>query len=185
MGDSGNDADHGTHYTHAAMEEDDFISKTRRKRHMTDLQVAGAALVKLSPEQLARMQLPEELREAVLECKRYTKHEAIRRQMQYIGRIMRNIDAGPILAQLAALEAPSKRQTALFHVAERWRQDLLADPASIALFVKEFPSADPDRLRELVTAAQEEKRGAKPPKNFRELFHVLNALVQDHSGKRP
>jgi ribosome-associated protein len=167
------------------MEEDDFISKSERKRQMTGLQVAGAALVKLSPEQLARLRLPEELREAVLECKRYTKHEAIRRQMQYIGRIMRNIDAGPILSQLAALEAPSRRQTALFHVAERWRQDFLADPESIDLFVKEFPAADPARLRELVAAAKEEKRAAKPPRNFRELFHVLNALVQDHSGKAP
>jgi ribosome-associated protein len=167
------------------MEEDDFISKTQRKRRMTELQVAGAALVKLSAEQLARFDLPDNLREAVLECKRFTRHEAIRRQMQYIGRIMRNLDPGPITAQLAALEAPSKRQTALFHVAERWRTDLLADPDSIERFVKEFPAANAERLRELVAKAREEKKAAKPPKNFRELFHVLNAAVQDYSRKDP
>ncbi len=98
---------------------------------------------------------------------------------------MRNIDAEPILAQLEALEAPSKRQTALFHLAERWRTDLLADPGSIARFVQEYPGADPHRLRQLVTAVQEEKSDAKSPKHFRELFHVLNAIVQDHGRKNP
>jgi len=168
-----------------AMEEGDFISKTRRKRQMKDLQDVGAALVKLSAEQLARLDLPESLRDAVLECKRFTKHEAIRRQMQYIGRIMREIDAGPIAEQLARLEAPSRRHTALFHVAERWRTEILADPGAVARFVKEFPEADPHRLRELADTAREEQRGSKPPRNFRELFHVLNAIVQDHARRHP
>lgn len=167
------------------MEEDDFISKTQRKRHMTQLQGVGAALVKLNAEQLARIDLPEMLREAVIECQRLTKHEAVRRQKQYIGKIMRNIDAEPILAQLEALEAPSRRQTALFHLAEQWRTDILADPGSIARFVQEYPDADPDRLRSLVTAVKEEKSDAKSPKYFRELFHVLNAIVQDHGRKNP
>ena len=167
------------------MEDDDFISKTSRKREARQLQDVGAALVKLNAEQLARIDLPQALREAVIECQRLSKHEAIRRQKQYIGKIMRNIDAEPILAQLEALEAPSKRQTALFHLAERWRTDLLADPASIARFVQEYPGADPHRLRRLVTAVQEEKSDAKSPKHFRELFHVLNAIVQDHGRKNP
>src|ERR1700674_6053709 len=101
------------------MEDDDFISRPRRKRQMTELQVAGAALVKLSREQLERLDIPEPLREAVLECKRFTKHEAIRRQMQFIGRIMRELDTAPIAEQLAAIHAPSRRQSALFHLAER------------------------------------------------------------------
>ena len=167
------------------MEENDFTSKTRRKRQMQQLQDAGVALVKLSREQLARLELPEPLLEAVLDCKRYTKHEAIRRQMQYIGRLMRDLDAGPIVERLAAIEAPTRRQTALFHVAERWRQELMRDPEAIARFVAEFPQADAQRLRELVASAREEKRAAKPPKHFRELFHLLNALLQDHSGRHP
>src|SRR5437763_1816474 len=102
------------------MEEDDFISKTRRKQQMRELQDLVAALVKLSKEQLGRIDMPENLRDAIEDCRRFTKHEAIRRQMQYIGRVMRDIDAAPIAAQLAQIEAPSKRQTALFHVAEKW-----------------------------------------------------------------
>ena len=167
------------------MDEDEFISKTQRKKQMTDLQKVGAELVRLSPEQLARIEMPESLREAVLACKRFTKHEAIRRQMQYIGRIMRDIDAGPIAAQLAEIEAPSKRQSALFHVAERWRADLLDEPDAVARFVKEFPEADPHRLRSLADEAREERRASKPPRSYRELFHVLNALLQDHARRHP
>ena len=167
------------------MEEDDFISKTRRKREMTELQDLGAALVKLSKEQLARIDMPESLRDAIDECRRFTKHEAIRRQMQYIGRIMRNIDAGPIAAQLAEIEAPSKRQTALFHVAEQWRADMVESADAIARFVGEFPEADAKRLQELATQAREEKRTSKPPRSYRELFHVLNSFLQEHGRRRP
>jgi ribosome-associated protein len=148
---------------------------------MHDLQGIGAALVKLSPERLSRLDIPEVLREAVLDAQRFTKHEARRRQVQYIGKIMRDIDAGPIIEQLNALEAPTRKQTAVFHVAEKWRQALVDDPEKVAAFVKEFPEAEPHRLRELATSAGEEKRTGKPPKQFRELFHVLNAILQDHS----
>ena len=101
------------------------------------------------------------------------------------GRIMRDIDAGPIAAQLAQIEAPSKRQTALFHVAERWRADLVEQPDAIARFVEEYPEADPQRLRELAEKAREEKRTSKPPRRYRELFHVLNAFLQDHARRHP
>ena len=114
------------------MDEDDFISKTQRKKQMSELQDVGAALVKLSEEQVKRLELPETLREAVLDCQKITKHEGRRRQMQYIGKIMRDIDADPIMEQLNALEAPSKKQTAVFHVAEKWRQALVDDPEQVA-----------------------------------------------------
>ena len=164
-------------------EEDDFISKTRRKRQMTDLQKLGAELVKLSPEVLARIEMPAELREAVTECKRFSKHEAVRRQMQYIGRIMRDLDAAPIAEQLAALQAPSRRQTALFHVAERWREEMLREPAALERFAREFPQADAARMGKLVSAAREEQRTGKAPKHFRQLFHAINAVLQEQAKK--
>jgi ribosome-associated protein len=167
------------------MEEDDFISKTQRKKQMTELQDVGAQLVGLSAEQLARFELPESLRDAVENARGMTRHEARRRQIQYIGKLMRNVDAGPIVEQLAALTAPSRRQTALFHVAERWRQEMLADPEAVARFVREFPEADPHRIKVLVEDAREEKRTARPPRQFRELFHLLTAIVQDHARRRP
>lgn len=163
------------------MDEDEFISKTRRKRQMTELQDVGAALVKLSPEQLARMGLPEALREAILECKRFRKHEAVRRQMQYIGRLMREVDPAPIVEKLAAIEGPSRKQTALLHVVEKWRDDMLRDPEAVARFASEFPQADVGRLRALAAAANAERKGARAPKHFRELFHAINTIVQDHA----
>src|SRR5258706_1559017 len=113
------------------MEDDHSISKTQRKKQMHDLQGLGMDLVKLTPEKLARLDLPEALRDAVVEAQRFTKHEARRRQLQYIGRIMRDIDAEPIAEQLKALEAPSRKQTAVFHVAEKWRQALIDDPTNV------------------------------------------------------
>ena len=166
------------------MDEDEFISKTQRKKQMTDLQKVGAELVRLSPEQLARIEMPESLREAVLACRRFTKHEAIRRQMQYIGRIMRDIDAGPIAQQLASMSAPSRKQTALFHLAEKWRDEMLADPEAIARFASEFPGADARLLRQLCERAGAERRADRPPKHYRELFHVLNGVIQQHTRQQ-
>ena len=164
-------------------DEPDFTSKTQRKKEMHDLQAIGAALVKLSPEKLARIDLPESLREAVVEAKRFTKHEALRRQLQYIGRIMRDIDAAPIAEQLRALEAPSRKQTAVFHVAEKWRLSILDDASQADAFAKEYPGADPARLKALANDAMEEKRLGKSPRQFRALFHELNTILQGHSRK--
>ena len=163
------------------MDEDEFISKTRRKRQMTELQDVGAALVKLSPEQLRRMDLPESLLEAVLACKKFTKHEAVRRQMQYIGRLMRDVDPAPIVERLNAIEAPSRQQTALLHLAEQWRDDMLRDPAAVDRFSREFPHADAHRLRVLVSAAGEERKAKRAPKHFRELFHAINGAIQEQA----
>jgi len=159
-------------------EDDDFISKTRRKKEMHGLQKLGKELVELSPETLARIDMPETLREAVMECKRFNKHEAIRRQMQYIGRIMRDIDAEPIAAQLAQMKAPSARDTALFHLAEKWRTELVDDPAALDRFSRDFPDADPSRLRTLVEKTRADRASGKGPRSFRELFHFVNAAVQ-------
>ena len=165
------------------MEEEDFISKSQRKRDSTALQKLGAELVELAPEQLARIDMPENLREAILACKRFSKHEAVRRQMQYIGKLMRDLDAGPIAQQLAQLHAPSRAQTAVFHRAEQWRTDMLDDPAAIDRFVKEFPEANPHRLRSLAGKAGEERAAERPPKHFRELFHLINKILQDHHAR--
>jgi ribosome-associated protein len=167
------------------MSDANFISKTRLKKQAHELQDLGKALVRLHPEQLARLELPQELREAIAECQPMTKHEAVRRQMQYIGRIMRAIDAGPIAAQLDALHAPTRRQTALFHRAEEWRARILADPESLQHFVADYPEADPHRIRDLAQEAGEERRDNLPPRRYRELFQLISAIVREHHRKHP
>ncbi|QJR10547.1 hypothetical protein DSM104443_01611 [Usitatibacter rugosus] len=160
------------------MEDGEFISKTQRKKQMHDVQSLGVALTKLSPEQLARFNLPELLLDAILEAKRHTTHEAIRRQSQWIGKIMRDMDVAPIAAQLAALNAPTSRDTALFHRAEKWRTEILADPSLIATFVAEFPSADAKAIAILVEKAKAERAAERAPKHYRELFHAINDAVR-------
>lgn len=167
------------------MSEPNLISKTRRKRQMQELQEVGAALTRLPAHELSRIELPAGLREAVEACRAMTRHEAIRRQLQYIGRLMRELDAGPIVAQLEAMHAPSRRETALFHRAERWRGDFLADPAAVERFAGQFPGADPRRLRELAAAAREEREAERAPRRYRELFQAISAVLREHEETGP
>lgn len=167
------------------MSDENLISKTRRKRQMLDLQDAGKALTRLPAEQLARIEMPPSLREAVVACRTMTKHEAVRRQLQYIGKLMRKLDAVTIAAQIEALHAPTHRQTALFHRAERWRTEMLAEPGAVARFAQEYPLADVRRLRELAEAALLERDADRPPKRFRELFQAINDILQEQERQVP
>jgi ribosome-associated protein len=151
------------------------ISKSQKKRDMLALQGLGEELLALTPEVLRKLTLPEELLDAVLEAKRIpaSKHGGMRRQVQYIGRLMREIDAAPIAAQLQAQTAPSKQQTALHHLSERWRDRILADATAIAAFVNEFGEVDPVLLEKFRDAAKDEQAKAKPPKHFRLLYQTI------------
>lgn len=160
------------------MDDDDFISKSQRKRDMTRLQRLGEELVGLPAGELARMGLPEDLLEAVLHCKGLSKHEAVRRQMQYIGKVMRHVDPAPIVEHLDRLKAPTKRQTALFHLAERWRDEIVAGDEAMDRFAAQFPDIDRAKLRTLAEDARHERAAAKSPKAFRQLFHYLNDTIQ-------
>src|SRR6185503_17138270 len=82
---------------------DSLISKTQRKRQMLELQTLGERLTALSEEQLEELELPERLFDAIIAAKRITKFGGLRRQMQYIGRLMREVDSAPIAARLEAL----------------------------------------------------------------------------------
>ena len=100
----------------------DKPSKSALKREMTDLQALGAELVALSVDQLKKIDLPEDLRDAVRDGKRFTQHEAHRRQLQYIGKLMRSIDAAPIRAALDEINGVSAAATARMHALERLRE---------------------------------------------------------------
>jgi ribosome-associated protein len=161
---------------------DELPSKSQRKREMHELQALGAALIELNDEQLSSMHLPERLMEAVLDARRMSKHEARRRQLQYIGRIMRTVDAAPIREQLAAWKAVSRAHTARLHSIERWRARLLEDEHALAELLREYPQADAPRLRSLVRNAQREQAAGQPPKSFRALFRLLNETIADDRG---
>ncbi len=153
-------------------------SKTQRKRQMHELQALGERLVALNGEQLGAIGLPEDLRAAVAEASGITRHEARRRHMQYIGRLMRGVDPEPIREKLAAWDGVSREHSAKLHLAERWRERLLEDEAALAEFLREHPGADSQRLRSLVRAAVAERDAARAPRNYRELFRLLREIIQ-------
>jgi ribosome-associated protein len=157
--------------------EDGLISKTRRKREMHALQDLGEALVGLNGERLACLDLPEPLREAVEEARRVKGFEARRRQLQYIGRLMRDVDPAPIQARITAWESGSRIQTAWLHDLERWRERLLVDPDALTELAQTCPGADLQHLRNLVRNARLEAEAQKTPRHYRALFHALRDLM--------
>jgi ribosome-associated protein len=155
---------------------DELVSKTRRKREMLELQSLGAALVELPESQLGAMQLETRLLQAVLDAKRIKSHEARRRQLQYIGRLMREVDAEPIRARLAAVEGTSAQAAAAHRRLEAWRERLLLDDAALTGFAAEHPGADIQEIRALIRNARKEQKAGKPPHAYRELFRVLKTI---------
>jgi ribosome-associated protein len=152
------------------------VSKTQRKKEMHALQALGAELVELPPAQLAALGLPEDLARAVLAAKRITSHEARRRQLQYIGRLMREVDAAPIRAELEALTGHSAAAAAEHRRLERLREELLADDAALTGYVSRHAGADLQQLRTLIRNARREQKAGRPPRAYRELFRVLKTL---------
>lgn len=161
-------------------EFDELPSKSQRKRDMDHLQDIGAALVELNDQQLASVEMPENLRDAVAEARRLRTHEARRRQIQYIGKLMRYVDPAPIQAKLDGWRSTSAGHTAQLHRIERWREQLLAEPEALALFITDHPGADIQQLRTLIRNAGHEHTHGKPPKSFRALFQMIRELIEAH-----
>lgn len=175
-----NQAHHATPQ-HAAPEDalspSDLVpSKTRRKAAMHALQDLGEAMVRLTPARLAALALPERLADAIAEARQITRWEARRRQMQFIGRLMRDVDPLPIQARLEQWAgAPNAEKSRLADV-ERWRTRLLAEADALDRLCAENPFADRPRLAALVARVRDERAHGEPPHAYRELFRTLNAL---------
>jgi len=164
------------------MLEEDFTegtgrpSKTKIKEAMHELQDLGAELVELSVGQLKRINLDEDLLAAVRECQKITSHGARRRQIMYIGKMLRNIDEEPIRAGLALIRGDSAAETARLHRLERMRTRLLEDEAVLSEIAAAWPGVDLQHLRQLRRNALKEQEANKPPKNFRAIFQMLQDL---------
>jgi ribosome-associated protein len=151
-------------------------SKSQLKREMTALQALGAELVTLSRERMAKIEMPERLRDALLDAQRFTKHEAKRRQMQYIGKIMRDIDATPLQAAMDEINGVSDMANIRQHRLERLRTRLMEDEAVFGEVARDYPGADMQHLRQLRRNALKEAQQGKPPRAYRELFRELRDL---------
>lgn len=157
------------------------LSKTRRKKESHALQALGEALVALTPAQLAALELPEPLADAIADARRIPTFEGRRRQMQYIGRLMRDVDPEPIAQRLALLRHGREQDNALQHEVERWRERLLAQDEALTQLASAHPSLDTQQLHTLIRNARREASRGQPPKASRALFRALRTLLADGS----
>jgi ribosome-associated protein len=151
-------------------------SKTQLKQQMHELQELGQALTALPAEHLNTLQLPERLHEAIDEFKRTRSHEGRRRQLQFIGKLMRGVDAEPLRAAIAAHGLGPALQSLQLHEAERWRLELVNDDAAMASWSSAHPDGDAKRLHALVLAARREAAlpaGQRHGRAWRELFQFV------------
>ena len=152
-------------------------SKTQKKQVMAELQALGERMVALNETQIAAIEMPDFLREAVLEARAIKSHEARRRQMQYIGKLMRDVDPAPIRERISQWDGQSASNVAHEHAITRWRTQLLLDDDALTDFARRYPRTDLRHLRSLVRNAREEHLAGKPPKSYRELFKMLRETL--------
>lgn len=155
------------------------LSRTQKKKKDRELQQLGEKLVALTAEQLNALPLPEELAEAVVEAKNIQSHSAKRRQMQYIGVLMRNCDPEPIAAAMARLSYGRREKVRGFKQVENWRDALIAgDDHLLERLLIIHLSLDREELTALVSRARKEAKGLSSSKSGRPLFRYLMAAVQ-------
>lgn len=154
-------------------------SKTKIKKQMHELRDLGKELTELSKDQVAQLDLPESLQDAIREMRNINSFGAQRRQIQYIGKLMRNVDPAPIIAKLDAWKGKSQNHTAYMHLLERWRDRLMEPGNALTELLAAYPQADAQRLRTLIRNAHKELELQKPPKNYREIFQVLRDIIPE------
>lgn len=160
---------------------DERPSKTQRKKEMHDLQSLGEALVEMPDARVERLELPESLRDALREYRRTRSHEGRRRQMQYIGKLMRRVDPEPIREAIAELQIGHAKDTLALHQAEHWRAELIASDDAVTRWMSEHPQCDVQQLRSLVRAARKDAAAAPEQRSgraYRELFQFLKPLLE-------
>lgn len=160
-------------------QEYDRPSKSQLKREMTALQKLGAELIAEPRERVKRVPMPEDVRDAILECQTITDHEGRRRQLQYVGKKMRTLEEEEVALIRKTIDSwkqPSKAETAALHAIERRRDRLLADDGALTELRAQYPELDVQQMRTLIRNARREQAENKPPKAYREIFQVLKQL---------
>lgn len=162
-------------------------SRSARKRESEELQSLGEQVAELPAETIATLPLPEPLIDALASAKRIGSFGGRRRHLQYIGKLMRRLDPGALDAvrdAVSAARAPSARQTALLHRAEREREELLESDAALERWLADDRAGDAQRLRSLIRQARKDAREARPGeaprrgKAYREIFAIVRARLE-------
>lgn len=161
-------------------------SKTQLKKQMHELQELGEALVALSDDRLDGIAMPESLREAVRELKRTRSHEGRRRQLQYVGKLMRNAEVEPIREAVAAAQLGRAKDTLTLHRAERWRTELIENDEALTRWMDQHAGSDVQALRSLIRGARKDAAAAPEQRSgraYRELFQFVRQTLDDDNDE--
>ncbi len=165
-------------------------SRSKAKAESDALQKLGIQLLDLPEARLKKLDLPEKLFDAVQEAKRISNFEGKRRQMQYIGKLMRKVDPAPIEAAVVAAKKGSATETLMLHKAEVWRDNLIALDGSFEQWMREHPDTDTQHLRSLIRQAKKSivpDAGAgeaqRQAKVYREIFQIVKAALLSQAGE--
>lgn len=167
-------------------QSDDRPSKTQRKKAMHDLQDLGEAVAGLSDARLASLleagHLDEPLAQAIHEYRRTRSHEGRRRQRQYIGKLMRRLDADPLREAVAAAQLGTARDSLALHQAEHWRDAMIAGDDAVTRFIAEYPNCDAQPLRQAVRSARRDSAdvGERHGRAFRDLFRLIRDVMNQN-----
>ena len=158
-------------------------SKSQLKRDMTALQKLGQALIDQPRDRVKRVPMPEDVRDAILECQLIKDHEGRRRQLQYVGKKMRSLEPEEVAAierTIDSWKGASKAETAAMHSLEKKRDKLLTDDKALTELLATHPELDAQQLRALIRNARKEQAENKPPKAYRE---ILQATKNAHKSE--
>jgi ribosome-associated protein len=166
------------------MHDDPFdetpVSKSQRKRDAHALQALGEALVKLNKSALSQIPLSDDLRNAIEEAQRLPQRGALKRQLQYIGKLMRQSDVEPIRDAYEKVTNSYREDVEHHHILEQWRDRLLTEgDAALEQLLIEHAEVDRQHLRQLIRSAKQEASRGKPPRAARELFRYLRQILTD------
>lgn len=161
-------------------DDEELISKSQLKREAHALFELGQAIVALQPANLEKVPLEERLRQAVDQARNIKAHGALKRQHQYIAKLLRNAEVEPIQAAMEKIRLQASQADAVFKQCEQWRERLLNDGnEATQSFIDQFPAVDRQQLRQLIRNAEREQKANKPPKSARELFRLIRTLHED------
>ncbi len=155
-------------------------SKSARKRDAHDQQALGQALAGLPDAALAAAPMPEALRDALAQLRRTRSHEGRRRQLQFVGKLMRQADIEPLREAVAAAQLGHAHDALALHRAEHWRGELVADDEALTRWMAEHPDTDLQRLRALIRNARKDAALAPEQRHgraWRELFQFIKPLL--------
>lgn len=158
-------------------------SKTARKKQAQALQDLGLALSRLPADQRQVLEMPEDLREAIDDYLTTRSHEGRRRQLQFVGKLLRRVDPTPLLAAVERFESGRTADADRLHVIERWRDALIVDDEALTRWIAAHPETDVQQLRSLIRSARSDssagESGQRQPKSYRQLFRLLRRALAD------